>query len=201
MHRYFNQKELLIASHNQGKIVELKELLATFNIKLYSASDFNLPIPEETGDSFEENAALKARYYGQATGMAALADDSGLCIDELNGEPGIYSARWAEADDFGVAINKVQTELAKKNKTTSTAQFVCALALWWPDEHVENFTGYLKGSITFPPRGINGFGYDPIFVPLNHTRTLAEMGIAQKNLMSHRNDAFNKLIRHCFVKK
>lgn len=201
-HRHFTEPSLLIASGNSGKVREIKDLLEPFAVDVRSAAEFNLQEPEETGNTFIENAQLKARYYGSNTGLPALADDSGLAVDILDGAPGIYSARWAgEGKDFSVAFKRLQEELSQKQGSNGTikAHFVCALALWWPDGHMETFEGKVFGRLTFPPRGNNGFGYDPIFIANGKNLTFGEMPKDQKHAISHRADAFNQFVGACFL--
>lgn len=195
--RHFTESTLLIASHNNGKVAELQQLFVPHHIKLISAAALNIPEPEETGSSFVENAVLKARYYSAAAGMPALADDSGLAVAALDGAPGIYSARWAgESKDFSMAMQKIEQLMAGKDDRR--AAFICALALCWPDGHLEEVEGRVDGQLSFPPRGEKGFGYDPIFMPQGYDLTFAEMPAAEKNALSHRADAFAKLIEQCF---
>src|SRR5438270_7768989 len=187
-------ERLVIASHNPGKIEEIEALLAPYGVPVIGAGALGLPEPEETGASFEENAALKARAAMQASGLPALADDSGLVVQALGGAPGIYSARWAgPGKDFRVAMERVQRELADKDRR---AQFVAVLALAWPDGEVALFRGEVQGQLTWPPRGERGFGYDPIFVPNRYDRTFAEIDAA-KHQISHRARAFAKLVEAC----
>jgi XTP/dITP diphosphohydrolase len=187
---------LVIASHNPGKIEEIEALLAPYGVAVISAGALGLPEPEETGASFEENAALKARAAMQAIGLSALADDSGLVVPALAGAPGIYSARWAgPGKDFRVAIERVQRELGDKSRR---AHFVAVLALAWPDGEVALFRGEVEGRLTWPPRGERGFGYDPIFVPNGYRMTFGEMDPADKHQISHRARAFAKLVEACF---
>lgn len=199
MHKKFDEKKLLIASGNAGKIKEIKELLAPFSVEVISAKEFDLVEPEENGLTFIENAEIKAKYYGDKTGFPALADDSGLCVNALNGAPGIYSARWAGEDkDFSIAMKKIAEKL--KDKRDKTAYFACALSLYWPDSgDSESVEGRVNGSLVFPPRGEKGFGYDPIFIANGNTKTFAEMIPEEKAAISHRSDAFKKLINACFV--
>jgi XTP/dITP diphosphohydrolase len=185
-------KQLLIATHNQGKVAEFREMLPDFEIK--SAADFDLPEPEETESTFEGNAILKARAAIEETGLPCLADDSGLTIDALEGAPGIHSARWAEVDgqrDFSVAMQKVNEKLGGI-KGDETAHFVAVLALLKPDGAVEIFEGRSSGHLCWPPRGEKGFGYDPIFIPEGYDVTFAEMEPSQKHAMSHRAKAVEK---------
>lgn len=189
--------QLVIASHNEGKVREIAELLGPFGIEPISAAALDLPDPEETGVTFVDNADLKARLAADLSGLPALADDSGLCVDALDGKPGILSARWAGEDrDFGLAMERVQQELlARGPEVSRAAHFVCALALAWPqDGQCENFVGRVDGTLVWPPRGGNGFGYDPMFQPLGHALTFGEMDPAEKHAMSHRADAFRKLV-------
>jgi XTP/dITP diphosphohydrolase len=183
---------LVIASHNPGKVAEIAALLAPFGISTVSAASLGLPEPEETGDSFEANAALKARAAAEAGGMPALADDSGLVVPALGGAPGIYSARWAgPAKDFGTAMERVHRELGQKDRSAS---FVAVLALAWPGGETELFRGEVAGTLTWPPRGDRGFGYDPMFVPLGGIHTFGEIEPAEKHRISHRARAFAKLV-------
>lgn len=187
--------ELVIASHNMGKVQEITELLKIYSLKVSSASEYNLSSPEETGSTFEENALLKAHYVTQKTGKTVLADDSGLSVHALNGQPGIYSARWAgEKQNFSIAIDKIKSLLDQNNITDFSASFYCALALIIPEKNIEKvFLGEVKGTLTFPPRGDKGFGYDPIFIPLGYNKTFSELDAMVKNDISHRADAFSQL--------
>jgi XTP/dITP diphosphohydrolase len=191
---------LVIASHNAGKVREIKELLAPFGIEPISAAALDLPEPEETGTTFIANAELKAMQAADLSGLPALADDSGLCVDALNGDPGIFSARWAGLEkDFGRAMHLVWGAVeAKGPEAGHDAHFVCALALAWPDGHVEVFEGRVDGTLAWPPRGDRGFGYDPMFVPNGHAITFGEMDPDKKHGMSHRADAFAKLVAASF---
>lgn len=199
MARKFDGKKLLVASHNPGKVREIGELVAPYAIEVISAGDLNLPEPEETGDSFIANAELKALAAARASGMVALADDSGLSVDALDGAPGIYSARWGgPAKDFDLAMAKVHQALDEKKAQERRAFFACALSLAWPDGHVESFEGRVQGAIVWPPRGKQGFGYDPIFQATGYDVTFAEMDPAEKHKISHRADAFARLIHACF---
>jgi XTP/dITP diphosphohydrolase len=197
--RQFKENKLLIATKNKGKQREIENLLSGRDIKIISLDKFNLPTPEETGSTFIDNAKLKASYYGEQIGIAALADDSGLLVDDLDGMPGVFSARWAsEAGDFSGAMIRIEEMLKKRGKSTSNAGFVCALALYWPDGHVESFEETVGGNISFPPRGKDGFGYDPIFTPTGYDQTFAEIGKELKIRISHRTKAFQQLVKHCF---
>jgi XTP/dITP diphosphohydrolase len=195
MPRPFTGDRLVIASHNQGKVEELSELLAPFAIDTVSAGTLGIPEPEETGDSFEANAVLKARAAAEASGMPALADDSGLVVPALGGAPGIYSARWAgPAKDFRFAMQRVHRELGDRDRS---ARFVAVLALAWPDGDLELFRGEVVGKLVWPPRGEGGFGYDPMFVPEGGLATFGEINPAQKHRISHRARAFAKLVDGC----
>ena len=186
---------LVIASHNKGKVGEIAELLAPFGFAVKSAGDLGLPEPEETEDSFAGNAVLKARAAAEVSGLAALADDSGLCVSALGNAPGIYSARWAgPKKDFSFAMARIERELNAKNATDRSAKFVCALALALPGGNVEVFEGVVEGKLVFPPRGQNGFGYDPIFIADGMAITFGEMEPAAKHAIRHRARAFEKLV-------
>ncbi len=191
---------LVIASHNEGKVREIRALLAPYGIEPVSAGSLGLPEPEETGTTFVANAELKAMQAADLSGLPALADDSGLCVDALGGEPGIFSARWAgPSRDFGLAMELVERNIADKGPGASRdAHFVCALALAWPDGHVEWFEGRVDGVLVWPPRGANGFGYDAMFQPDGHDITFGEMDPEAKHAMSHRADAFAQLVAAVF---
>ena len=197
MPRRFPGGKLVLASHNQGKLREIRELLAPFNADVISAGELGLPEPEETGLSFVANAELKALAAAMGAQMIALSDDSGLAVDALNGAPGIYSARWAGPQkDFDLAMRKIQTTMG--GSPIKSARFICALTLAWPDGHCETVEGKVEGTLTFPPRGLHGFGYDPIFIPDGFDITFGEMDPAKKHEMSHRADAFRKLVAASF---
>ncbi len=197
MARHFNGCRLVLASHNPGKVKEIHELLAPFGADVVSAGALGLPEPEETEDSFIGNAKLKALAAATASGLPALADDSGLAVQALQGAPGIYSARWAGPNkDFAAAMAKV-IGLLKPAKDRA-AEFVCALALAWPDGHCECFEGRIAGVIIDQPRGDRGFGYDPIFLPVGGSLTFGEMEPAAKHAISHRAKAFQQLVAACF---
>ena len=186
---------LVVASHNPGKVREIKALLGPHGIEPLGAGELGLPEPEETGSSFIANAELKARAAADASGHPALADDSGLWVDALNGDPGIYSARWAgPAKDFGVAMARIEKELRDKEATDFSARFVCALSLAMPQGEMLSFEGEVHGTLTFPPRGDQGFGYDPIFIADGEIETFGEMEPHKKHAMSHRARAFAKLL-------
>jgi XTP/dITP diphosphohydrolase len=198
---------LVLATHNPGKVREIAALLGPHGMEPVAAGDLGLPEPEETEDNFAGNAALKALAAARGSGMAALADDSGLCVDALGGAPGVYTADWAEMGvreggpgrDWYMAMGKVEGRLAQLGPDISRgAHFVCTLAVGWPDGHVELFEGRVGGSLVWPPRGTRGFGYDPVFVPTGYRETFGEMDPAEKHAMSHRAVAFEKLVRACF---
>lgn len=188
---------LAIATHNPGKLVEIAELLRPYGIEAVGAAALGLPEPEETGASFEENAALKARAAAQVCGLIALADDSGIVVPALGGAPGIYSARWAGAGkDFGSAMQRVQRELGGGDRR---AHFVAVLALAWPNGDEILFRGEAHGHLVWPPRGERGFGYDPMFVPDGYSETFGEMDPQLKHRISHRARAFAKLQAACLT--
>jgi len=199
--RLFTEGTLGIATHNAGKMREIKALFSGFGINILSASELGLDEPDETDTSFIGNALLKARAAAMSAGQPALADDSGLCVTALDGAPGIYSARWAGPKrDFSLAMTAVETALAKTGNGDSSAEFVCALALVWPDGDEVCVEGRVKGQITFPPRGKHGFGYDPIFQPDGYQISFGEMDPDAKHAISHRADAFAQLLARCFGK-
>ncbi|MCE7795094.1 RdgB/HAM1 family non-canonical purine NTP pyrophosphatase [Sphingobium sufflavum] len=195
MTRRLEPGRLVIASHNKGKIREIADLLGPFGIEPVSAASLDLPEPEETGTSFIANAELKALLAADLSGLPALADDSGLCVEALNGDPGIFSARWAgEGKDFAMAMQRVWQEVEARGPDAGyDAHFVCALCVAWPDGHTESFEGRVDGRIVWPPRGDQGFGYDPFFVPVGHAITFGEMEPDAKHGMSHRAHAFAQL--------
>lgn len=189
--------KLVLASHNKGKLAEFSTLLADFGITVLSAGDLDLPEPEETETTFAGNAALKALAAAKATGLPALADDSGLCVSALGGAPGIYSARWAGPDkDFLAAMTRIQEGIGQDERD---AWFTCVLCLAFPDGTSYSFAGRVDGQITWPPRGDKGHGYDPIFTPEGETRTFAEMDEAEKNAISHRARAFALFKKECLA--
>jgi XTP/dITP diphosphohydrolase len=191
---------LVIASHNEGKVRELTELFAPFGIECISAASLGLAEPEETGATFAENAELKAETAAKASGMPALADDSGLEVVVLSGAPGIHAARWAGPNkDFGLAMTRVHRELEASGSHDWRANFTCALALAAPNGDAVAVTGKVHGTIVWPPRGTRGFGYDPIFVPDGYSETFGEMEPELKNLLSHRMHAFEKLMLTTYV--
>jgi len=204
-HRRFSGARLVVASHNEGKVREIRDLLVPYGIETVSAAELGLAEPEETGKTFKANAELKALAAAKAADMPALADDSGLAVDILNGEPGIYSARWAQTPDgrdFHTAMTRVEKEMCATNGGPGgdrRAQFACALTLAWADGHVETFEGTVAGTLVWPGRGSRGFGYDPVFLPDGHKVTFGEMEPAAKHAISHRAHAFEQLIDACFA--
>ena len=195
MTRRFDGTQLVIASHNAGKVREIAELLAPWGIEGVAAATLGLPEPEETGATFPANAELKA-HAAAVAGMPALADDSGLAVAALDGAPGIYSARWAGPDrNFTRAMADVHERLGAHART---AAFIAALALAWPEGHVEAFEGRIEGRLVWPPRGSRGFGYDPIFAPDGHDETFGEMDPTARARINHRARAFEKLAAACF---
>jgi XTP/dITP diphosphohydrolase len=192
--------KLVIATHNPGKLREIAALIEPLGIACVGAEELGLPEPEEIGVTFVDNADLKAREAADLTGLPALADDSGLAVDALHGKPGIFSARWAEDSDgkrdWGRAMHKVWSQVEESGPDAShDAHFVCALSLAWPnDGQTEAFEGRVDGTLTWPPRGDKGFGYDPLFVPVGREETFGEMDLDEKHRISHRADAFRKLV-------
>ena len=193
---------LVIASHNEGKVREIRALLEPYGIQPVSAASLDLPEPEETGTTFAANALIKAVSACDLSGLPALADDSGLCVEALGGEPGVYTANWAETAGHGqagrdwiVAMRRVEDRLQALGPNTSrSAHFICTLAIVWPGNHDCLFEGRVEGSLVWPPRGDRGFGYDPMFVPHGHDQTFGEMDPDAKHAISHRADAFRKLV-------
>lgn len=199
MARVFQGGKLVVASHNPGKVTEIAALLGPLGAEPVSAGALGLPEPDETEDTYRGNALLKAHAAARGSGLPALADDSGLSVDALGGAPGIYSARWCGPEkDFAVGMQRVREALVAAGAEGSTCRFVCALALAWPDGHAEAFEGVVEGAIAWPPRGVRGFGYDPIFQPLGHAITFGEMEPEAKHVMSHRAAAFAQLKAACF---
>ncbi|MFM2371114.1 MAG: hypothetical protein RIS85_836 [Pseudomonadota bacterium] len=199
--------KLVIATHNAGKLKEIQALLAPYGVECLSAGALGLPEPDETGTTFVENALLKAHAAAKAAQIPALADDSGLCVDALGGAPGVYTADWAEANvfeggpgrDWYMAMGKVEGKIAQQGpETPRNCYFACVLAIAWPDGTQAVYEGRAHGSLTWPPRGTLGFGYDPVFVPVGETRTFAELDPAEKHAISHRADAFAKLVADQF---
>ena len=199
MARKFAEDRLLIASHNAGKVREIGALLAPFSVEVISAGQLDIEEPEETETTFTGNATLKAHFSAKASGLPALSDDSGLVVPALNGDPGIYSARWGGPEkDFNLAMRKVEEALQASGSDDRSAYFICALCLAWPDGHEEIFEGRVDGTLVWPGRGDRGFGYDPIFVPDGFDITFGELDPDAKHGMSHRADAFNQLVDACF---
>jgi XTP/dITP diphosphohydrolase len=207
MHRPLSGK-VVIATHNAGKLREMQELLAPFGVEAVSAGDLGLPVPAETGHMFAENAAIKAHAAARATGLPALSDDSGLCVDALDGAPGLFTADWAGPNkDFPGAMGRVMRELEKRGATDRRAHFVSALVIAWPDGHEELFEGRVYGQVVWPPRGSKGFGYDPMFQPDGFEETFGELSSGRKHgvdwekpeagALSHRARAFVKLAEGC----
>ena len=193
--KFFEEKKLVIASHNQGKIKEISELLNPLNIEILSAYDLNIKEPEEDGCTFEENALIKSAFVSKVTGLPCISDDSGICFSDLNNEPGIHSARWAGKEkNFDLAMLKINEAIQKIEKPSYNCYFVCALSICWPDSYNITVSGRVDGKYCWPPKGNKGFGYDPIFKPLGHESTFAEMVPKFKHNISHRSIAFKKLI-------
>ncbi|MCA0995379.1 RdgB/HAM1 family non-canonical purine NTP pyrophosphatase [Alloyangia pacifica] len=203
MTRKFTDKKLLVATHNAGKLEEITDLLKPFGIEVVGAKELDLPEPEETGTTFVENARIKAHAAAKATGLPALADDSGISVDALAGAPGVYTADWAETGkgrDFIMAMGKTHDALRQTGAEQPwTARFNCTLVLAWPDGTDAVFPGVMEGRVVWPMRGDNGHGYDPIFQPEGYEITFAEMDSDEKNRISHRADAFAKFVKGCFA--
>ncbi len=198
--RKLSPGRLVIASHNSGKVKEINALLSPFGVVAMSAGELGLPVPVEDENSFMGNARIKALAAAGASGLPALADDSGLEVRALGGRPGIATADWAETPtgrDFYVAMERVRRELAASGSTDRTARFVCCLCLAWPDGHTKAFLGTVEGALSYPPRGEMGFGFDPVFVPKGYEMTFAELDPATKHAISHRADAFRQLVEAC----
>ena len=200
MEKYlFNDNKIVIASHNKGKVKEIKVLLKPLKIEVLSAGDFNLKEPIEDGLSFEKNALIKSSYVCKNTGIPSLSDDSGICFSDLNYEPGVNSARWAgESKNFILAMSKINDAIGKVDNPSYDCFFVCALSLSWPNGKNVTVSGKIDGKFTWPPKGNFGFGYDPIFKPLGYYDTFAEMDPQFKHSISHRALAFKKLKSLCF---
>ena len=198
--------KIVVATHNKGKLAEIRDLIAPYGFEAVSAGELDLPEPEETGATFEANAAIKALAAALASGLPALADDSGLCVAALGGEPGIHSARWAGEDkDFGRAMRNIEELLQQGGSADRRAHFVAALCLAWPDGHTETVRGEVHGVLVWPPRGEAGFGYDPMFLPEGYDRTFGEMSAEEKHgwkpgdatALSHRARAFKIFVETC----
>ncbi|ODU70819.1 MAG: non-canonical purine NTP pyrophosphatase, RdgB/HAM1 family [Novosphingobium sp. SCN 66-18] len=207
MTRHLARGKLVIATHNKGKLREIQALLAPYGMECLSAGELGLPEPAETGTTFVENALIKARAAAEAANLPALADDSGLCVAALGGAPGVYTADWAEAAsyeggpgrDWYMAMGKVEGKLCEQGPDTPRdGYFACVLAIAWPDGASAVYEGRAHGTLTWPPRGTLGFGYDPVFVPAGGTRTFAELDPEEKHRISHRADAFAKLVAEQF---
>jgi XTP/dITP diphosphohydrolase len=202
MTRKFTESRILIATHNAGKLDEMRQLFAPHGVEVVGAAEMNLPEPAETETTFVGNARIKAHAAAKATGMPALADDSGIEVEALDNAPGVYTADWAETEngrDFIMAMTKTRDLLEEKNAShPRRARFCATLVLAWPDGHDEVFAGKVNGTLVWPMRGEQGHGYDPMFQPDGHDITFAEMDAEQKNSISHRADAFAKLIAGCF---
>lgn len=212
--RKLDTRTIVVASHNAGKIREIEELIGPFGFSAKSAAELRFAEPDETGTTFEENAAIKALASAKASGMPALSDDSGLVIDALGGDPGVYTANWAEREDgtrdFVMAMEKVEKALNEAGATTPearTARFVSVLCLAWPDGHTEMFRGEVEGTVVWPPRGTKGFGYDPIFQPEGFDKTFGELTSDEKHgwkpgdatALSHRARAFKLFVETCLT--
>lgn len=202
MTRRFDDTRILIATHNAGKLEEMEQLFSAFGVSVVGAAELGLPEPEETETTFVGNARIKAHAAVKATGLPALADDSGIEVDGLDGAPGVYTADWAETPngrDFMMAMTRTHTELIQRATPQPwTARFCSTLVLAWPDGHDEVFAGTVSGTLVWPVRGALGHGYDPMFQPIGHSQTFAEMTADEKNAISHRADSFAKLIAGCF---
>lgn len=203
MARRFASPKLVVATHNRGKADEIRTMLAPFGVTIVSMADLGLPAPPETGTTFESNATIKALAAARGSGLPALADDSGLSVHALGGQPGVYTADWEGPQrNAMVGMQRIQDELAQRGVPDTDearrATFHCVLALAWPDDHIELVHGMLDGRIVWPPRGSGGHGYDPCFQPLGDARTNAEMSAGEKNAISHRGRAFAKLVEACF---
>lgn len=199
MARQFTEDTLIVASHNQGKVLEIAALLAPYKMTVTSASACQLDEPVEDGDSYIANAAIKAKAAAITSGLPALSDDSGFEVMAIDGDPGLYSARWAGADkDFSVAMQHVHDAITASCKTDTSCRFVCALALCWPDGEIVTTQGIIDGHYVWPPRGNRGFGYDPMFIPDGYEQSFGEVDPEWKHAVSHRAIAFQQLIDLCF---
>lgn len=189
-------KKIIFASHNKGKIAEIREILAPYRICVLSAEDVNLPDIEETGTTFEENAYLKAAAAAKSNNIPCLADDSGLCVDAIGGKPGVYTARYAPNRDFNKGMDKLLKEIEETNPLNRAAHFSCVIVLAFPDGSYKSFEGRVEGNIATQKSGTNGFGYDAIFIPTGYTRSFAELDGSEKNKISHRGRALQKFISY-----
>ena len=202
MKKKIDNEKIIIASHNEGKVSEIKDLLKNYNLNIISSSELGIDEPEENGSSFEENALIKSSTTSKLSKTISISDDSGLCVNSLNGDPGIYSARWAGPNkDFLYAANKINKSLIEKESKDLSAYFICVLAVSWPDGDYKTFKGRVDGTLTFPPRGNNGFGYDPIFIPKGYESTFGEMEPKYKHSISHRNKAFEIFSKELLIEK
>ncbi len=200
MARQLTENTLIVASHNEGKVREIGALLKMFALKVKSAGELDLPEPDETENTYKGNAILKARAAAIASGHPALADDSGFELMAINKAPGLYSARWAGPDkDFGYAMQKVHDAFIASGNDDTHCRFVCALSIVWPDGHDETVEGIIDGDFVWPPRGENGFGYDPVFVLKGEDKTFGEVDPEWKHSVSHRANAFAQLLARCFA--
>lgn len=210
--RKLDARTIIVASHNAGKIAEIADLIRPFGFSARSAAELGFEEPDESGTTFEENAAIKALASAEAAGLPALSDDSGLVVDALDGAPGVYTANWAEREDgsrdFAMAMEKLEKALAERGASSPeqrTARFVSVLCLAWPDGHTEFFRGEVEGQVVWPPRGEKGFGYDPVFQPAGHDVTFGEMSAQEKHgwkrgdaeALSHRARAFKTFVETC----
>ncbi len=189
-------KEIIFASHNQGKIAEIRELLSPYGVKVLSATDLDLPDVEETGKTFEENAYIKALAAAKAKNIPCFADDSGLCVDAIGGKPGVYTARYAPNRDFNLGMDKLLKELDDTNSKNRAAHFSCVIVFAKPDGSYKSFEGRVDGNIAASKTGSAGFGYDPIFIPTGYSRSFAEISSEEKNKISHRGRALQKFIAY-----
>jgi len=198
MVRKLTGQRLVVASHNPGKVREIAELIAPWKLQAISVGELGLPEPDETEPTFIGNALLKARAAARGAQLPALADDSGLCVEALDGAPGIYSARWAgPTKDFSLAMEDVNRRMQASGRSSRAAWYICALAIAWPDGVEASFEGRIDGTLVWPPRGTRGFGYDPMFVPEGHSLTFGEMEPGAKHAMSHRARAFRQFVEAC----
>jgi XTP/dITP diphosphohydrolase len=198
MVRKLSGSRLVVASHNAGKVREIADLIAPWSLEAISAGQLGLPEPDETETTFIGNALLKARAAAHGAQLPALADDSGLCVEALDGAPGIYSARWAgPTKDFSLAMEDVNRRMQASGRSSRAAWYICALAIAWPDGVEASFEGRIDGTLVWPPRGTRGFGYDPMFVPEGHSLTFGEMEPGAKHAMSHRARAFRQFVEAC----
>ena len=189
-------KEIIFASHNKGKIAEIRQILTPFGINVKSSDEIDFPDVEETGTTFEENALIKAETIAKLKGVPCLADDSGLCVKALNGRPGVYSARYAPNRDFDKAMDMLLQEIIDSESSDRSAHFACVLVLAYPDGTYKSFEGRVDGSIALEKSGVGGFGFDPVFMPNGYDKTFAELGSEIKNKISHRGRALEKFVKY-----